>query len=141
MSGGGWKGDCRQEDRDHQHEDREGWRCNINHHQQTRSMEELNRWNGYRKAQEEEWKEGHRRKNYMGDKYRQVKTIPTWKKSLPFYVSNLPEGCNNSMLWQTFGTFSSICDAYVARKKDKGGNLFGFIRMSEFSDVQTFFIV
>ncbi|KAI3732935.1 hypothetical protein L1987_64147 [Smallanthus sonchifolius] len=47
---------------------------------------------------------------------------------------------SNTMLWESFAPLGSLCDAYVARKKDKGGNLFGFIRMSELSDIHDLLI-
>ncbi|KAI3687513.1 hypothetical protein L1987_81210 [Smallanthus sonchifolius] len=42
-----------------------------------------------------------------------------------FFVTNIPDGVSSTNLWEGFQKFG---DAYVARKKDKGGNNFGFVR-------------
>ncbi|KAI3676431.1 hypothetical protein L1987_86040 [Smallanthus sonchifolius] len=45
-----------------------------------------------------------------------------------FYVKNIPEGVSSTNLWKEFQQYCDIADAYVATKKDKAGNNFGFVR-------------
>ncbi|KAL9992418.1 putative RNA recognition motif domain, nucleotide-binding alpha-beta plait domain superfamily [Helianthus debilis subsp. tardiflorus] len=47
---------------------------------------------------------------------------------MTFIVQNLPDRATKMMLWRAFQPFGYVSDAYVARKKDKRGNCFGFIR-------------
>ncbi|KAJ0571130.1 putative RNA recognition motif domain, nucleotide-binding alpha-beta plait domain superfamily [Helianthus annuus] len=44
-----------------------------------------------------------------------------------FFVSNLPEQCSSLELGDFFGTFGDVVGVYVARKRDKNGNRFGFV--------------
>ncbi|KAL6521525.1 hypothetical protein OROGR_018094 [Orobanche gracilis] len=50
------------------------------------------------------------------------------------FVTNLPEGCSGSDLASHVRSFGQIFDIYIARKKDKGGNRFGFISMLDVRD-------
>ncbi|KAI3743967.1 hypothetical protein L1987_57039 [Smallanthus sonchifolius] len=43
-----------------------------------------------------------------------------------FFVTNLPEGCSSRDLSSVFEEYGRVCGVYVARKKDKDGNKFGF---------------
>ncbi|KAK9047902.1 hypothetical protein SSX86_033136 [Deinandra increscens subsp. villosa] len=45
------------------------------------------------------------------------------------FVTNLPEGCSGTDLASQVRLFGQIYDLYIARKRDKGGNRFGFISM------------
>ncbi|KAF5754385.1 putative RNA-directed DNA polymerase [Helianthus annuus] len=47
---------------------------------------------------------------------------------MTFIVQNLSDRSTKMMLWRAFQPFGYVSDAYVARKKDKRGNCFGFIR-------------
>ncbi|KAJ0914077.1 putative RNA recognition motif domain, nucleotide-binding alpha-beta plait domain superfamily [Helianthus annuus] len=47
---------------------------------------------------------------------------------MTFFVQNLPDRTTKSILWQAFQPHGFVSDAYVARKKDKRGNNFGFVR-------------
>ncbi|KAJ0515605.1 putative RNA recognition motif domain, nucleotide-binding alpha-beta plait domain superfamily [Helianthus annuus] len=47
---------------------------------------------------------------------------------MTFIVQNLPDQTTKMVLWRAFQPYGYISDAYVARKKDKRGNSFGFIR-------------
>ncbi|KAM0046305.1 putative RNA recognition motif domain, nucleotide-binding alpha-beta plait domain superfamily [Helianthus debilis subsp. tardiflorus] len=47
-----------------------------------------------------------------------------------FFVSNLPERCNSSEIKDVFSAFGEVLGVYVARKRDKVGNRFGFISFS-----------
>lgn len=57
-------------------------------------------------------------------------------KELSFFVSNIPEGVSSTVLWKVFKEFGKMSDAYVARKRDLGGNHFGFIRYKGVREVQ-----
>ncbi|KAD7480202.1 hypothetical protein E3N88_03338 [Mikania micrantha] len=54
---------------------------------------------------------------------------------ITFYVSNLPEGISDSRFKETFVKYGFLVDAYIAKKRDKGGNLFGFIRFRNVKEV------
>ncbi|KAK9057763.1 hypothetical protein SSX86_022601 [Deinandra increscens subsp. villosa] len=45
------------------------------------------------------------------------------------FVTNLPEGCSGADLAIQVRPYGQIFDLYIARKRDKGGNRFGFISM------------
>ncbi|KAJ0727756.1 putative RNA-directed DNA polymerase [Helianthus annuus] len=47
---------------------------------------------------------------------------------MTFLVQNLPDRTSKMLLWRAFQPHGFVTDAYVARKKDKRGNSFGFIR-------------
>ncbi|KAF5802508.1 putative RNA recognition motif domain, nucleotide-binding alpha-beta plait domain superfamily [Helianthus annuus] len=47
---------------------------------------------------------------------------------ITFLVQNLPERTTKEILWRSFQPHGFVTDAYVARKKDKKGNFFGFVR-------------
>ncbi|KAM0048637.1 putative RNA recognition motif domain, nucleotide-binding alpha-beta plait domain superfamily [Helianthus debilis subsp. tardiflorus] len=47
---------------------------------------------------------------------------------ITFLVQNLPDRTSKEILWRAFQPHGFVTDAYVARKKDKRGNSFGFIR-------------
>ncbi|KAF5758506.1 putative RNA recognition motif domain, nucleotide-binding alpha-beta plait domain superfamily [Helianthus annuus] len=46
------------------------------------------------------------------------------------FLSNLPNTCNRDSLWQAFGHFNNLEDAFVPFKKDRSGNKFGFLKLS-----------
>ncbi|KAM0052372.1 putative RNA recognition motif domain, nucleotide-binding alpha-beta plait domain superfamily [Helianthus debilis subsp. tardiflorus] len=48
---------------------------------------------------------------------------------MTFIVQNLPESTTKPLLRRAFQHLGYVSDAYVARKKDKKGNCFGFIRL------------
>ncbi|KAJ0788679.1 putative RNA recognition motif domain, nucleotide-binding alpha-beta plait domain superfamily [Helianthus annuus] len=50
------------------------------------------------------------------------------------FVTNLPEGCSGTDLASHVRPFGQIFDLYIARKRDKGGNRFGFISMLDVKD-------
>lgn len=45
-----------------------------------------------------------------------------------FFVSNIPDGCSASKIWKIFQQFGCLVDVYVARKRDRMGQCFGFAR-------------
>ncbi|PWA67537.1 nucleotide-binding alpha-beta plait domain-containing protein [Artemisia annua] len=50
------------------------------------------------------------------------------------FVTNLPEGCSGSDLASHVRVFGQIFDLYIARKRDKRGNRFGFLSMLDVKD-------
>lgn len=66
------------------------------------------------RGREREWRYGNQNRN---------------RREVTFFVANLPEEATITTLWKEFKKFGSISDAYVAKKKDVGGNYFGFVRM------------
>ncbi|KAJ0941985.1 putative RNA recognition motif domain, nucleotide-binding alpha-beta plait domain superfamily [Helianthus annuus] len=46
-----------------------------------------------------------------------------------FFVTNLPDGVTQSLLWTAFMPHGVVKDAYVAKKRDVRGNYFGFVRI------------
>ncbi|KAJ0876872.1 putative RNA recognition motif domain, nucleotide-binding alpha-beta plait domain superfamily [Helianthus annuus] len=51
-----------------------------------------------------------------------------------FFVTNLPETCNSFDLANTFRNYGNVTGTYVARKRDKVGNVFGFVSMKGVKD-------
>ncbi|PWA48714.1 nucleotide-binding alpha-beta plait domain-containing protein [Artemisia annua] len=50
------------------------------------------------------------------------------------FVTNLPEGCSGADLASHVRVFGQIYDLYIARKRDKMGNRFGFLSMLDVKD-------
>ncbi|PWA79287.1 RNA-directed DNA polymerase, eukaryota [Artemisia annua] len=50
------------------------------------------------------------------------------------FVTNLPEGCSGADLATQVRVFGQIYDLYIARKRDKSGNQFGFISFLDVKD-------
>ncbi|KAL9999293.1 putative RNA recognition motif domain, nucleotide-binding alpha-beta plait domain superfamily [Helianthus debilis subsp. tardiflorus] len=50
------------------------------------------------------------------------------------FVTNLPEGCSGADLASQLRSFGQIYDLYIARKRDRGGNRFGFVSMLDVND-------
>ncbi|XP_076905321.1 uncharacterized protein LOC143561050 [Bidens hawaiensis] len=102
-------------------------------------MEELSRSqaeedSNQRPPEEEGWEQvtgDTRSKNIEGAN--KEKGHPT--NTVRFFVSNLPDDCNRKEVSVFFGVFGSVSDVYIARKKDKGGNSFGFDSFSKVDDV------
>ncbi|KAF5818018.1 putative RNA recognition motif domain, nucleotide-binding alpha-beta plait domain superfamily [Helianthus annuus] len=51
-----------------------------------------------------------------------------------FFISNLPDSCDKFSLWKAFEHFDNLEDAFVPVKKDRAGNRFGFIKLSNVTD-------
>ncbi|KAM0056068.1 putative RNA recognition motif domain, nucleotide-binding alpha-beta plait domain superfamily [Helianthus debilis subsp. tardiflorus] len=56
------------------------------------------------------------------------------RKTTSFFISNLPDSCDKSSLWKAFEHLDNLEDAFVPEKRDKAGNKFGFIKLSNVSD-------
>ncbi|KAJ0557124.1 putative RNA recognition motif domain, nucleotide-binding alpha-beta plait domain superfamily [Helianthus annuus] len=67
----------------------------------------------------EPWRDAHYQKN---------RRKPGNGVEMTFIVQNLPDRTTKTVLWKAFQSYGFVSDAYVARKKDKRGNNFGFIR-------------
>jgi hypothetical protein len=67
---------------------------------------------------------------------RQKNPIPVeiQRRITKIFVSNLPEGCSGADLASHIRLHGQIYDIYIARKRDKGGNRFGFISMLDVKD-------
>lgn len=61
-------------------------------------------------------------------RYKNFRGVHDGRPVTTFFVSNLPDGVTDSMLWMAFKPHGIVKDAYVARKRDSRGNCFGFIR-------------
>ncbi|MFS7997812.1 putative RNA recognition motif domain, nucleotide-binding alpha-beta plait domain superfamily [Helianthus anomalus] len=59
---------------------------------------------------------------------------PYSTRILKIFVTNLPEGCSGNDLAFHVHPFGQIFDLYIARKRDKGGNCFGFISLLDVKD-------
>ncbi|KAF5775443.1 putative RNA-directed DNA polymerase [Helianthus annuus] len=53
-----------------------------------------------------------------------------------FFVTNLPQGCTPWELSEFVKVFGEVAGVYIARKKDKVGNKFGFISFRDVRDVK-----
>ncbi|KAM0034855.1 putative RNA recognition motif domain, nucleotide-binding alpha-beta plait domain superfamily [Helianthus debilis subsp. tardiflorus] len=77
----------------------------------------------------EEWKYPRQRKRRY-----QRKNSAESNNDTTFYVSNLPRQCTLGCLWREFRNCGKMVDAYLARRRDKMGKFFAFIR---FEDVRS----
>ncbi|KAJ0640348.1 putative RNA recognition motif domain, nucleotide-binding alpha-beta plait domain superfamily [Helianthus annuus] len=70
--------------------------------------------------------------------YRKEKVFRNREASLrnttSFFISNLPDACDKAMLRNAFAHLDNLEDAFVPAKKDRLGNRFGFIKLSNVSD-------
>ncbi|KAJ0471110.1 putative nucleotide-binding alpha-beta plait domain superfamily, RNA-binding domain superfamily [Helianthus annuus] len=56
------------------------------------------------------------------------------RNATSFFISNLPDSCNRAMLWKAFEHTEILEDAFVPAKKDRAGNRFGFIKLSNINE-------
>ncbi|KAJ0743862.1 putative RNA recognition motif domain, nucleotide-binding alpha-beta plait domain superfamily [Helianthus annuus] len=56
------------------------------------------------------------------------------RNTTSFFISNLPDSCNRSTLWTAFGHLENLEDVFVPFKKDRTGNKFGFLKLSNVRD-------
>ncbi|PWA87455.1 RNA-directed DNA polymerase, eukaryota [Artemisia annua] len=75
------------------------------------------------REKEEAWQEVQPRKNNI----RRTHNGESNKEITKFYISNLPNGCIPGDVKRILGDFGDIVGTYIARKKDKEGNRFGFV--------------
>ncbi|KAM0008329.1 putative RNA recognition motif domain, nucleotide-binding alpha-beta plait domain superfamily [Helianthus debilis subsp. tardiflorus] len=53
-----------------------------------------------------------------------------------FFVTNIPQGCHPWDLANTFRPFGEIVGAFIAKKKDKEGRIFGFVSFRGVRDME-----
>ncbi|KAM0065404.1 putative RNA recognition motif domain, nucleotide-binding alpha-beta plait domain superfamily [Helianthus debilis subsp. tardiflorus] len=58
------------------------------------------------------------------------------KKITKFFVTNLPSGCNPWDITEFVKVFGEVAGVYIAKKKDKNGNRFGFLSFSNVRDAK-----
>ncbi|MFS7949939.1 putative RNA recognition motif domain, nucleotide-binding alpha-beta plait domain superfamily [Helianthus anomalus] len=58
------------------------------------------------------------------------------QNAVTFFISNLPDDCTSTRLWQAFFPLGNLGDAFVPKKRDATGNRFGFIRLKEVVDME-----
>ncbi|KAK9057857.1 hypothetical protein SSX86_022696 [Deinandra increscens subsp. villosa] len=51
-----------------------------------------------------------------------------------FYVTNLPDGCRKEWLADAVSEFGCLADSFVAKKRNKAGNVFGFVKFRNVKD-------
>ncbi|KAF5767451.1 putative RNA-binding domain superfamily [Helianthus annuus] len=65
----------------------------------------------------------------MGGEHRNLIPVSVQKRLTKFYVANLPVRCSGSDLAGVVRVHAEIYDIYIARKRDKMGNRFGFVSL------------
>ncbi|KAF5821201.1 putative RNA recognition motif domain, nucleotide-binding alpha-beta plait domain superfamily [Helianthus annuus] len=94
-----------------------------------RKTEELRKLGEQGEEYDPQWcKAKYRRTKKQEDSVR--RRIERWEKASTFFISNLPGSCDSVRLWQAFECYPNLEDAFVPKKKDRMGNKFGFIRLS-----------
>ncbi|KAJ0443707.1 putative RNA recognition motif domain, nucleotide-binding alpha-beta plait domain superfamily [Helianthus annuus] len=58
------------------------------------------------------------------------------EKAITFYVSNIHPHISDGELWTECWNYGHIVDAYIARKLDKKGQRFGFLRFVKVMDIE-----
>ncbi|KAJ0935557.1 putative RNA recognition motif domain, nucleotide-binding alpha-beta plait domain superfamily [Helianthus annuus] len=58
------------------------------------------------------------------------------RNTTSFFISNLPDSCNKESLWQAFEHLENLEDALVLSEKDRAGNKFNFIKLSNVQDTE-----
>ncbi|KAD2804667.1 hypothetical protein E3N88_38044 [Mikania micrantha] len=56
-------------------------------------------------------------------------------REITFFVSNLPEGISDDRFREIFKIYGLLSDAYLARKRDRKGNIFGFVQFKDVKDI------
>ncbi|MFS7949853.1 putative RNA recognition motif domain, nucleotide-binding alpha-beta plait domain superfamily [Helianthus anomalus] len=56
------------------------------------------------------------------------------EKAITFYVSNIHPHISDGDLWTECKNYGQVVDAYIARKLDKRGKRFGFLRFVKVHD-------
>ncbi|KAF5776481.1 putative RNA recognition motif domain, nucleotide-binding alpha-beta plait domain superfamily [Helianthus annuus] len=59
------------------------------------------------------------------------------RNATSFFVSNLPDDCTRDRLWKAFAFMDNLEDVFILGKKDKAGNNFGFVKLSNVWDVDS----
>ncbi|KAK8549371.1 hypothetical protein V6N13_055843 [Hibiscus sabdariffa] len=56
------------------------------------------------------------------------------QQAISLFVDNLPKALHWKGLWQVFGRYGEVVDAFIARKVSRGGRRFGFVRFANRED-------
>lgn len=83
----------------------------------------------------EEWVTVQRRRR-QGEKVSLSHVSDLSKIATTLYVQNIPVGWDSAALWKGCKSFGTIVDAFVARKKDRFGGNFGFVRYIKVKDIE-----
>ncbi|GKD15768.1 nucleotide-binding alpha-beta plait domain-containing protein, partial [Tanacetum coccineum] len=59
-------------------------------------------------------------------------------KATSFFFINFPDSWDSSALWKAFNRYGKVVDVYIAFKRTKMDNRFGFVRFINTSDVEAF---
>ncbi|KAL9992162.1 putative RNA-binding domain superfamily [Helianthus debilis subsp. tardiflorus] len=71
---------------------------------------------------------------FKGGDRRKPIPVDIQRRLTKFYVSNLPDRCSGMDLAKVVRMHANIFDIYIARKRDKLGNRFGFISLLDVKD-------
>ncbi|KAJ0934171.1 putative RNA recognition motif domain, nucleotide-binding alpha-beta plait domain superfamily [Helianthus annuus] len=85
------------------------------------------------KGQYDNWNKSISRKDYRNEK-KFVNRETRLRNATSFFISNLPDYCSRDSLWQAFEHLDNLEDAFVPAKKDRAGNKFSFIKLSNVQD-------
>lgn len=61
-----------------------------------------------------------------------------FEEGTSFYFSNFPEDWGTEALWKMFTRWVRVIDVYLPRKRNKAGQLFGFVRFEGDKSVEDF---
>ncbi|KAJ0734416.1 putative RNA recognition motif domain, nucleotide-binding alpha-beta plait domain superfamily [Helianthus annuus] len=56
------------------------------------------------------------------------------RNATSFFISNLPDSCDKAALWKAFEHLDNLEDVFVPAKRDRAGNKFGFVKLSNVKD-------
>ncbi|KAJ0776316.1 putative RNA recognition motif domain, nucleotide-binding alpha-beta plait domain superfamily [Helianthus annuus] len=69
-------------------------------------------------------------------KFHEANGKQTKEKITKFFVTNLPSGCNPWDISEFVKVFGEVAGVYIAKKKDKDGNRFGFVSFNNVRDAK-----
>ena len=64
---------------------------------------------------------------------------PNWRDKediTSFYFTNFTDDANEVRLWEKFKTWGDVCEVFIAKRRNKEGRRFGFVRFKGVSDVK-----
>ncbi|KAJ0522979.1 putative RNA recognition motif domain, nucleotide-binding alpha-beta plait domain superfamily [Helianthus annuus] len=79
------------------------------------------------------WEDPHHIRKKDKSNHHEKKAVENITK---FFVTNLPEGCTPWEISEFVKVFGVVTGVYIARKLDKFGNRFGFIKFKDVRDVK-----
>nr|KAJ0213700.1 hypothetical protein LSAT_V11C400222220 [Lactuca sativa] len=60
------------------------------------------------------------------------------RNAITYFFQNFPEDWDEKALWHTFQQYGMIVDLYIAKKRSKSNNRFGFVRFIRIRDPSAF---